>query len=79
MGAKRRVVDEERRAVRADALVLVAEGQEHVRVVIGRQCADAHEVMGADLDPGKPFMVVNVKDCLVGHDNTRFFFLTVVA
>src|SRR5262249_31148231 len=53
---ERRIVAEQGRAVRADDLAVVAHVEEHVRMIERRQCADAHELLGADLDHPHVFL-----------------------
>jgi len=57
----------QRRAIRADDLVVVAEIEEDVRMVEGRVGADAHEFLRADLDYRDAGIVVEVRDDMVGH------------
>src|SRR6185295_19879116 len=55
------------RAIRTDDLVVVAEIEEHVRVVEWRIGADAHELLRADLDDRHACIIVKVRNDVVGH------------
>ena len=57
----------ERRAIRADDLVVVAEVEEHVRMVERRVGAHAHELLRSDLDHRDTGIVMEVWDNVVGH------------
>src|SRR5258707_5895635 len=57
----------ERRAIRADDLVVVAEIEEDMRMVERRVGAHAHELLRADLDYRDAGVVVEVRDDMVGH------------
>src|SRR5882757_3310815 len=57
----------ERGAVRADDLAVVAEVEEHVRVVERRVGAHAHELLRADLDHRDAGIVMEVRHDVVGH------------
>src|SRR5882724_2876599 len=57
----------ERRAIRADDLVVVAEIEEDMRMVERRVGAHAHEFLRADLDHRDPGVVMEVRDDMVGH------------
>jgi len=50
MRPERRIVAIESRAITADRLSVVAHVDEDVRMIERRQRADAHELLGADLD-----------------------------
>ena len=57
----------QRRAVRADDFVVVAEVEEHMRVIERRVGADAHEFLRADFDDGNTGIVVEVRNDIIGH------------
>jgi len=69
MRGEGRVETIERRAIRADELVVVAHVAEDMRVVERRQRADAHERLGADLDYGDAGVIVEM-----GYDPVRHGF-----
>src|SRR6476619_721002 len=60
----------ERRAIRADDLVVVAEIEKHVRMVERRIGAHAHELLRADLDYRDAGVVVEMRDDMVRHSFT---------
>lgn len=62
------VVTIEGRAVGADDFLLAPHIQEDVRMVEGRQCADAHEALGADLDDGDAQIVMEMGNRVFCHD-----------
>jgi hypothetical protein len=57
----------ERRAIRADIFGVIAHVAEHMGMVERRQCADAHEFPGADLDHRNAEIVVEVGNDAVRH------------
>src|SRR3954470_48546 len=57
----------QRRTIRADDFVVVAEVEKHMRMVERRVGADAHEFLRADLDHGNAGIVVEVRDDMIGH------------
>jgi hypothetical protein len=57
----------QRRAVRADDLVVVAEIEENMGMVERRVGAHAHELLRTDLDHRDAGIVVEVRDDMVGH------------
>ena len=58
----------QRRAIRADDLVVVAEIEEHMRMIERRVGADAHEFLRADLDDGHAGIVMEVRNDVIGHN-----------
>ena len=62
-----RVEAVERRAIGADDLVVVAHVEEHVRMIVRRRRADAHEFLGADLDHRHARIVVEMGDDVIRH------------
>src|SRR5262245_1272344 len=58
----------QRRAIGADYLVVVAEIEEHVRMVERRVGGDAHEFLRSDLDHRNAGIVVEMRDDMVGHE-----------
>src|SRR5215470_6605104 len=58
----------QRRAIRADDLVVVAEIEKHMRMVERRVGADAHEFLRSDLDHRNAGIVVEVRNDVVGHN-----------
>src|SRR5215217_5271063 len=58
----------ERRAIGADDLIVVAEVEEHVRMVERRVGADAHELLRADLDDRHAGIVMEVRNDVIGHN-----------
>src|SRR5665647_3430117 len=61
-------VSVQRRAIRADDLVVVAEIEEDMRMIERRIGADAHELLRADLDHRDAGIVVEVRNDMVGHN-----------
>src|ERR1051325_6310843 len=57
----------QRRAIRADDLVVVAEIEEHVLMIERRIGAHAHEFVRADLDHGDAGVIVEVWNHVIGH------------
>src|SRR4051794_3220714 len=57
----------QRRAIRADDLVVVAEIEEHMRMIERRIGAHAHEFVRADLDYGDAGVIVEVRNHVIGH------------
>src|SRR5882757_3913747 len=57
----------QRRAIGTDDLVVVAEIEEHMRVIERRVGADAHELLRADLDDRNAGIVVEVRNDVIGH------------
>src|SRR3954454_431627 len=57
----------QRRAIGTDDLVVVAEVEEHMRVIERRVGADAHELLRADLDDRDAGIVVKVRNDVIGH------------
>src|SRR5690349_13622079 len=57
----------QRRAVRANDLVVVAEVQKYMRMVERRVGADAHEFLRADLDDRRAGIVVEMGNDRIGH------------
>src|ERR1700761_6448235 len=55
------------RAIRADDLVVIAEIEEHVRVVERWIGADAHEFLRSDLDHRDAGVIMEVRNNVVGH------------
>src|SRR5215208_8269107 len=60
----------QRRAVGADDLVVVAEVEEHVRMVERRVGADAHELLRADLNDRNAGVVMEMRNHMIGHNNS---------
>jgi len=58
----------QRRAVRADDLVVVAEIEEHMRMIERRVRPDAHEFPGADFNDAHTLAIVEVWNDVVGHE-----------
>src|SRR5215470_10894283 len=67
MRVEARVVTIERRAIRADDLVRFAHVEKDVRVIKRRCCADALELLGADLDNRHARRVVKMRNDVLGH------------
>ncbi len=59
----------ERRAIGADDLGVVAHVKKHMRVVERRLGADALEFLGADLDTGQSFGIVEVRGSVLCHES----------
>ena len=68
---ERRIVAIERRAIRADKLVVAAHVAIDVRMIERRHRADAHEFFGADLDHRNAQVVVKMGNDRLGHANIR--------
>ena len=64
---QRRVVATERRAIRADVLGILAHVAIDVRVIERRHGADAHELLGADIDDRNAEVVMEVRNDCIGH------------
>src|SRR4030081_1745578 len=60
-------VSKQRRAIRADDLVVVAEIEEHMRMIERRVGAHTHEFLRTDLDHGHAGIVVKVRNDMIGH------------
>ncbi len=67
MAVQGRVVDVERRAIGADGFRALAHVDENVRMVEGRQGADAHEAMRADFHARQAGLIVEVRRGVVSH------------
>lgn len=68
---QRRIVAIERRAVGADLLVLIAQIDEDVRMIIGNRSAGAHEFLHADFDDAMSAVVLEMGNIVAGHDDLR--------
>src|SRR5580704_6155010 len=66
-GAEVRGEPEQRRAIRADDLAVVAEIEKNMGVIERRIGAHAHEFLRADLDDRNSGIVVEVRDDIIGH------------
>src|SRR5947209_2826663 len=64
---KRGAIAEQGRAVGADDFALVTHVEENMRMVERRPRADAHELLGADLDHRPPGIVVEMRNDVFGH------------
>ena len=71
VGLQRRIVAEERRAVRADLFALVAEVDEDVRMIVRDRGAGAHEFLHADFDDAMSAVVLEMRNIVAGHDDLR--------
>src|SRR5687768_6192469 len=67
VGAERRIVPIERRAIRADDLGFIAHVEVHVRMVERRLRANALELARADLDHGHAGVVVEMRNDVLNH------------
>src|SRR3954468_4983946 len=68
MGVERGIVPVQRRAIRADDLLVVAHVEKDVGMIMGRLCADAHELARTDGDHRDAGVIMEVRDDVVGHD-----------
>src|ERR1700730_3192784 len=66
-----RVVHIMRRGIRADGIVIVAHVDENMRMVEGRQSADAHEFLGADRHLWNARLIVEMRRAMGGHDLSK--------
>ena len=57
----------ERRTIRTDDLVILADVEEHVRMIVRRQGADTLEFLGADFDHRHARIVVEMGDDVFRH------------
>lgn len=62
----------QRRAVGADRLILIAHVDEDVRMIEGRVCADALELLDSDLDGRMPGVVLEMGNGNAGHCRLPF-------
>src|SRR4051794_28473843 len=60
-------VPKQRRAIRADDLVVVAEIEKHMRMIERRIGAHAHEFLRTDLDDAHAGIVVKMRNDMIGH------------
>jgi hypothetical protein len=60
----------ERGTVRADDFLVLADVEEHVRMVVRRGCPDTHEFLGADFDHRHARIIVEVGDNVFRHGNS---------
>src|ERR1700731_3470889 len=65
------VINIMRRAIGTDRVVAVAHVDENMRMVEGRQCADAHEFLGADPHVRNARLVVEMRRAMGGHDLSK--------
>src|SRR5580692_1442874 len=66
-----RVINIMRRAIGTDRVVIVAHVDENMRMVEGRQSADAHEFLGADPHVRNARLVVVMRRAMGGHDLSK--------
>jgi|ERR1700704_2985438 len=71
MGIEGGVVAIERGAIRADDLVRIAHVEKDVGMIERRGCADALELLGADLDHGHTWSVMKMRNDVLGHGQVR--------
>lgn len=71
VGRQRGVVAIERRAIGAHILQVVAHVAKYMRMILGWQRADTHELLGADLDDRYPGLVVEMRNDFVCHAGIR--------
>jgi hypothetical protein len=64
---ERFIIGEMRRAIRADRVIVLAHVDENMRMVEGRQSADAHEFLGADPHLRNARLVVEMRRAMGGH------------
>src|SRR5690348_8128005 len=67
VGRQGRIVAVKRGAVWANVLGIVAHVAEHVRMIVWRRGADAHEFLGADLDHRHARIVMKMRNNVVSH------------
>ena len=58
----------ERRAIRADDLVIAAHVKEDMRMILGRPGADAHQLLGRYADGAHANVVVEMGYRIMGHN-----------
>ena len=58
----------QRRAIRTDDLVVVAEVEKNMRMIEGRIGTHAHEFLRTDLDDGHAGIIVKVGNDMIGHN-----------
>ena|SRR5882724_10736695 len=71
MGIEGGVVAIERGAIRADDLLRVTHVEKDVGMIERRRCADALELLGADLDHGHAWSVMKMRNDVLGHGQVR--------
>src|SRR5215470_14955754 len=71
VGIERGVVAIERGAIRADDLLRVTHVEKDVGMIEWRRCADALELLGADLDHGHAWSIVKMRNDVLGHGQFR--------
>src|SRR5258708_8311717 len=74
-----RIVPIERRAIRADDLLVAAHIEEHMRMVERRLGADAHEFARANLDHRRARVVVEMGNDVIGHGFVKLWFRKALA
>lgn len=57
-----------RRAIGADNFVVVSHIKKYMRMIEGRQRADAHEALSADLDDRHAQIIMEMGNDFFGHD-----------
>ena len=72
MGVEGGVVAIERGAIRADDLVGVTHVEKDVWMIERRRCADALELLGADVDHGHAWRVMKMRNDVFGHGQVRY-------
>lgn len=70
MRVERRVITIERRAIGTDDLAVIAHVAENMRMIHRRPGAHAHEFLGTDLDNRNAGIIVEVRNNVIGHDET---------
>ena len=64
-------MSKERRAIGADMLYRIAHVAIDMRMVLWRQCADTHELLGADLDDRNAEVVMEMRNDFVCQAGVR--------
>src|SRR5215475_8187556 len=71
MGIEGGVVAIERGAIRADDLLRLTHVEIDMGMIERRRCADALELLGADIDHGHAWSVVKMRNDVLGHGQVR--------
>src|SRR5882724_645816 len=79
MRVQGRIVPIERRAIRADDLLVAAHIQKHMRMVERRPGADAHEFARANFDHCDARIVVEMGNDMIGHSFVKLWFREALA
>ena len=61
----------QRRAIGADYFMVVTHVEKHMRMVMGRGSAAAHELVRADLYSADTLVVLEMWNCVTGHGKSR--------